>query len=231
MKAIILMAGMGQRLGKSIPKCLLELPRGETILGRQIRLLRPYCQEIIGVVGFQKELIMITHPEIRYVVNPLFSQTNNAASLRHAMEIVQKDDIIWINGDVVFTEKALRSLIDTSDNAVAVEFKKVYGEEMKFTIDEQGYIQSLSKTLPHASGEAVGIYKIRKKDFESFKDALRQCKATDYAPQAIMLAISKGLLFKAINVGIDQCIDVDFAFDLDQAWKMLEENEETPQKK
>ncbi len=63
MKAIILMAGIGSRLGKSLPKCLAEIPGEETILGRQLRLLRPLVDEIVGVVGFKKEIIMELHPE------------------------------------------------------------------------------------------------------------------------------------------------------------------------
>ena len=39
MKAVILAAGVGSRLGRPFPKTLSRLPGGETILGRQIRLL------------------------------------------------------------------------------------------------------------------------------------------------------------------------------------------------
>ena len=39
MKAIILAAGIGSRLGKPNPKSLTKLSTGETIIGRQIKFL------------------------------------------------------------------------------------------------------------------------------------------------------------------------------------------------
>ncbi len=38
MKAVILAADVGSRLGRPFPKCMSLLPDGEQILGRQIRL-------------------------------------------------------------------------------------------------------------------------------------------------------------------------------------------------
>lgn len=75
MKAIILMAGIGKRLGRSLPKCLTELPNGETILDRQLRFLRSYVDEIIAVVGFKKEIIMEVQPDILYVYNQISLRT------------------------------------------------------------------------------------------------------------------------------------------------------------
>ena len=53
MKAIILAAGIGSRLGKPHPKPLTELTTGETILERQIRHLSKVVggDNIIIVVG------------------------------------------------------------------------------------------------------------------------------------------------------------------------------------
>ena len=59
MKAIILAAGIGKRISKRLPKCLIPLPTGKTIIGNQIEILRANrIKEIIVVVGFKKEFIM-----------------------------------------------------------------------------------------------------------------------------------------------------------------------------
>ncbi len=57
MKAIILAAGMGSRLGKPHPKPLTVLSTGESILARQVRLLKELISEddIIVVNGFKKD--------------------------------------------------------------------------------------------------------------------------------------------------------------------------------
>lgn len=221
MKAIILMAGIGSRLGRSLPKCLLELPNGETILGRQIRLLKPYCDEIIGVVGFKKEIIMEMFPKILYVYNPSFIQTNTAKSLLVAMESIAEDDVLWLNGDVVFTEIALQRLLKTPGNAVGVEFRMVGEEEIKFTLDSEGYIREISKNIKDGLGEAVGINKIEKEAFKEFKAALERCDNGDYFERAIEFCIRSGLRFKAVDLGQDQCVEVDFVEDLDRAWRIV----------
>ncbi|BAH73474.1 NTP transferase domain-containing protein [Solidesulfovibrio magneticus] len=67
MKAIILAAGVGSRLGKPFPKALSQLPSGETIMGRQIRILRENgLSEIIVVVGFKMALLMEHFPSVLY---------------------------------------------------------------------------------------------------------------------------------------------------------------------
>ena len=60
MKAVILAAGIGSRLGKPHPKPLTELSTGETIMQRQVEALSEFVGEdnIIIVVGFKKDLIM-----------------------------------------------------------------------------------------------------------------------------------------------------------------------------
>jgi len=216
------MAGIGSRLGKSMPKCLTELPNGETILGRQIRLLKPYNDEVIGVVGFKKELIMEMYPGLLYVYNPLFIQNNTAKSLFMAMESIEEDDIVRINGDVVFSEDAFKRFAESSGDSIAVEFKEVMEEEVKFTTDKDGYIQEISKEVEHGLGEAVGINRIEKNHFEKLKIALKKCGEMDYFEKAIELCVKDGVKFKAVDIGSHQCVEIDFIEDLDRAWKIIE---------
>ena len=59
MKAIILAAGIGSRLGNSDPKPLTKLKNGESILYRQVEYLSEYIgiNNIITIVGYKKDLI------------------------------------------------------------------------------------------------------------------------------------------------------------------------------
>lgn len=75
MKFVILAAGIGSRLGKGVPKCLNELPSGESIIERQKRIFQKYSKEIYAVVGFKKEYIMELNTDLLYVYNHLFNQT------------------------------------------------------------------------------------------------------------------------------------------------------------
>jgi choline kinase len=77
MKAVLLAAGIGKRLGpigQEIPKCLLQIG-GQTLLERHVRALRKLgASPIIIVIGYKKELVerelAAKFPELR-VASPL----------------------------------------------------------------------------------------------------------------------------------------------------------------
>ena len=65
---IILAAGASSRMGT--PKALLDY-RGETFLGRLIRVLGAVCDPVIVVLGFHgDEIRAAAHDSTRFVVNP-----------------------------------------------------------------------------------------------------------------------------------------------------------------
>ncbi|MGE5598645.1 MAG: NTP transferase domain-containing protein [Bacteroidota bacterium] len=222
MKAIILMAGVGSRLGKPLPKCLTEIPGGETILGRQLRLLRPLVDEIVGVVGFKKEVIMELHPEMVYVYNPFFARTNTAKSLLTALQVLPADDdLLWVNGDVVFTEATLERVASTAGNVVGVTFGACGEEEIKFNLDGEGYIREISKQVRQPLGEAIGLNKVSGACAPALRDALARCTDRDYFERALELCNLDGVRFKAVDVGAEPCIEVDFIEDLQRVWTVF----------
>src|SRR5256885_17079981 len=85
LRAIILAAGKGSRLepvsGESV-KCLVELG-GMTLIERQFKYLRDCgINQIAVVVGYESERIQrICGPEVEYVENPIFAETNSLYSL------------------------------------------------------------------------------------------------------------------------------------------------------
>lgn len=168
MKAVILAAGVGSRLGRPFPKCLSMLPTGERILGRQIRIFRQFgINEIFVVVGFKKNLIMEEFPDVYYRYNPIYYITNTSKSLCCALEFLD-DDVIWCNGDVVFDEGVIRQVAAHEGNAVAVDRKKCGEEEVKYRADQDGLILEISKKVAAPEGEAVGVNRIQKMTSRSF---------------------------------------------------------------
>ena len=216
MKAIILAAGVGSRIGHRLPKCLTELPNGKTILENQIHLLNANgINEIIIVVGFKKELIMEYYPDVLYRYNPLFHVTNTAKSLMLAFQNATPDDTLWLNGDVYLESKVLERVIQTPGNVVAVNTAVVGDEEVKYRTDLNGYIVEISKKVVGAQGEAVGVNKISQNDFHLFYQKLQECKDQDYFERAMELAIADGVKFRPVDVGDLQCVEIDFRKDLE----------------
>ena len=91
MKAIILAAGIGSRLGNSNPKPLTKLKNDETILNRQVMYLSDYIGEdnIIVVVGYKNDLIMEAFPNLLYVYNNFYDTTNTSKSLLKALKKIE----------------------------------------------------------------------------------------------------------------------------------------------
>lgn len=218
MKAVILAAGIGSRVGNQLPKCLLSLPHGNSIMANQINLLRESgVREIIAVVGFKKEFIMEKYPGIVYKYNPFYHVTNTSKSLMMAMEGITEDDVIWLNGDVFLEIDVIKKVLSKRGNVIAVN-KAICGkEEVKYRTDSYGKIKRISKKVPKAEGEALGINKISKQDFAVFLDSLRKCENNDYFEKAIEICVTKGMEFLPVDISDLKCIEIDFKKDFERA--------------
>lgn len=222
MKAVILAAGMGTRLGTLIPKPLTSVVDEKTILDFQVEHLTKKLgpHNIFAVVGYKKEIIMESHPELTYVYNQAYAHTNTAKSLLSALERID-DDVIWMNGDVYFEGSVLDLLIDCPTSACLVNIAKVGDEEIKYSL-EGDFIKYLSKAVEKPVGEAVGINIIRKDDLPMFIEQLRAVEDKDYFEKALENLTVDGLL-KLTPVDLDGhfCQEIDFPEDLEQVQKFI----------
>ena len=226
MKVVILAAGLGSRLGNPFPKPLTPLKNGKSIMEMQTDFIaNKYGIDAINlVIGFKKNLIMERFPDLTYIYNPFFDRTNTSKSLLRALKKHQDKSILWFNGDVVFDQKILDELdqyIQKDQSFVAVNTSVVGDEEVKYTLIN-GYINQLSKQVINGEGEAVGINYIAAKDIGVFINRLEECDPNDYFEKGLELAILKdNIQVKAIDISKYNCMEIDFAEDLENANKML----------
>ena len=221
MKAVILMAGVGSRLGNPLPKCLTPLRRGYTILDHQLENLAPFAGNIIAVVGFKKELIQERHPHLLFACNPLFDRTNTSQSLLAALPQIHDEDILLLNGDVVFDPRIIPALLASEESCMAVVRCAVAEEEVKFSLCAEGRIASVSKSVAEPAGEAIGINLIRRRDLALVKAGLERCEPMDYFERGFEYAIDQGLRLAAIDVTALPCIEIDCIDDLNRAKEMI----------
>jgi len=216
MKAIILAAGIGSRLGKPHPKPLTKLTTGETILARQIRHLSNFIgkDNIIIVVGFKKDLIMEAFSSQLFVYNNIYDTTNTSKSLLCALNKINNEDVLWLNGDVVFDGNVLEPIINFEGSCMAVNTYSVAEEEVKYNVFEDGTINQVSKIISDGLGEAVGINKISKESLPQFIEELKNCDAQDYFERGIEFAIEKGMKIYPVDVSNHLCMEIDFNDDL-----------------
>jgi L-glutamine-phosphate cytidylyltransferase len=225
MKVIILAAGMGSRLDPTEnhePKALTKLANQQSILAWQLQALASY--ELLDhtwvVVGYRKEAIIEAFPDLGYIYNPHFQQENTSKSLLRALKKVD-EDVLWLNGDVVFRPIVLESLLNGDMSAMLVNRTVVGEEEVKYRATEEGRLLEVSKQVKNPQGEAVGINFFRKNDLTLLRQALEQCQPTDYFEKAIEVCIQQGQTIWTCPVKVEECTEIDFPKDLEHANQLI----------
>lgn len=228
MKVVILAAGKGSRLGQGdLPKPLTPLMTGKSILEHQLENLRSAISlhNIILVVGYHKEQIFQQFPDLLFVFNPDFAVENTSKSLLRALKKCQ-EDVLWINGDVVFHPSVLQAILQAPQTSMMVNMGPVGEEEVKYRQDSHGIILEVSKQVDHPQGEALGINYITKQDLPLLIQELEHCAPQDYFEKGIEACIEKGMIVRSVPIEHHLCTEVDFPEDLEkantliQSWKL-----------
>lgn len=221
---VILAAGMGTRLGRPFPKPLTPLKDGRSILRQQLENVYAAFgpkAEVLAVVGFKMEQIMEAAPTISFAYNEIYDQTNTSKSLLRALQVTGDRGVLWLNGDVVFHVGVLRRvqpLIERGESFVCVNTAAVGEEEVKYTVDADGYVAQLSKEVADALGEAIGINYVAPADKPVLIERLIEADDNDYFERGIELGIEKdGLRFTPVDISDLFAVEIDFPDDLERA--------------
>lgn len=221
---VILAAGMGSRLGRSLPKPLTALADGRSIMQQQhdnIRAAFGRDARITTVVGYRAETIVDAFPRVDYVYNDRYDQTNTSKSLLRALAASGRGGVLWMNGDVVFDPRVLGravELVEGDRSFVTVDTASVSDEEVKYTVDAEGFIADLSKVVVGGIGEAVGINYISARDKKTLQRHLQRVDDQDYFERGIELAIAEdGMRVEPLDISDLYAVEVDFAEDLERA--------------
>ena len=146
MKAIILSAGQGSRLGGMVsdrPKCLIDF-NGRTLLDRQLDTLAANgVEEAVVVTGFHDDRVEEAlakrggGPHVRTIFNPFFKVADNTGSLYMAREELSGDCLVW-NGDTLVSD-ALMARVVANDRAgicVTIDRKPGYDDDDMKVVEE-----------------------------------------------------------------------------------------------
>jgi choline kinase len=174
MKAIILAAGIGKRLGEisgNRPKCLLEFD-GISLLHRHITLLAEYgISDILVITGYRQNEIrasldaLALDINIQTEFNPDY-ESGSVISLWTAHAFLDSgDDIILMDADVLYDPAILLTLIETKhDNCFLLDRDFVPGDEpVKICVLDNSMVDFRKQIDPDLKfdyqGESVGFFR------------------------------------------------------------------------
>lgn len=239
MKAVILCAGVGSRLGAltaNCPKALLPIGK-QTILDRMLLSLQRYgVDSFVLVVGNKREAIeahvKIHYPRlpVQFVLNPRFAETNTSASLLLTREAVGSDSFVKLDGDLVFEDDVLEKLFaDQATNRVVVDTSVNLGDEEVKVVAQEGAIQRIGKKLPLAQcrGESIGIEWIHRNSTADLFAELERVVHRDqlvqeYYELAYDRMMQRGVPFRMVDITGLKWNEIDDLTDLQQAREMFE---------
>ena len=170
MIGMVLAAGVGRRLRPytdKLPKALIQVDGEKTILDIALENLASVgIDHVVIVVGYAAEAVQQRKAafERRYrlnltlVDNDKAEDWNNAYSMWTARDLMG-DGVLLVNGDTVHPVSVEETLLSSRGPAVLLavdSFKKLAAEEMKVTVDGEGALIRITKSMDPA--EAFGEY-------------------------------------------------------------------------
>ncbi|HET9145512.1 MAG TPA: phosphocholine cytidylyltransferase family protein [Sphingomicrobium sp.] len=190
MKAIILSAGQGSRLGHLVddrPKCLIDF-NGRSLLDRQLDTLEANgVHEAVVVTGFHDELVSQAiarrsgGPNIRTVFNPFYKVADNTGSLYMAREQLSGDCLVW-NGDTLVSTALMAKVVanDRSGICVTIDRKaEGYDEDDMKVVEDGGRLKAIGKRISEGvNAESIGLLAFRGGGAEQFREAIEAAMRT-----------------------------------------------------
>jgi L-glutamine-phosphate cytidylyltransferase len=166
LKALLLAAGSGSRLGAGVPKILVKVA-GVSILHRHLRslaLLGVLPGDVTVVTGFCDGLLSseCTRAGTGTVFNPEWRDPGTCSSFRVHEPV--SDELLILHGDLVWNAELVAPLQGIKGDVVIPfdPLRRTDAEAMKAEVRE-GRLLHLSKRLPpfRSAGESMGAFLVR----------------------------------------------------------------------
>jgi len=213
LKAVILAAGTGSRLGnltQDKPKCMLPIIDNKLLIDYQIEKLKEHGigeKDIFVIGGYQFNVLKkhLSKRRVNLIFNPKFREWNNIYSfflINDISAIAYNDDFLLLNSDTLFHKDILKCLLSCPKvNCIVLDiYKKLGKEEMKVLV-KNGKIVKFGKDIPTslAKGEYIGLAKFRKSELISLFDIINKLIKTGKTD--IWYEIAFNYVLDEINIG------------------------------
>ncbi len=210
MKALILAAGRGSRLGgytADRPKCLVDLD-GRTLLERQVAALRAAGADEVGVVtGWCADAVRDTGLPTFH--NPRWADSTMVESLAAAHNWLATASVLVSYGDIVYgATTALRLAESTAELAIAYDphweslwrsrFERPLDDAETFRLDDSGFVTDIGgrpRSTAEIEGQYLGLLRVTPPAWS----VVRELRARDERVRALDMT---GLLRHLVRTGL-----------------------------
>ncbi|MGH8502325.1 MAG: NTP transferase domain-containing protein [Gammaproteobacteria bacterium] len=170
MKALILAAGVGRRLGIDFPKCLLEFG-GKTLLQRHLEILKACGIDDLTIgVGHQAADIeralakLGVAQSVRLVENPDYAQGSIVTLWKLREQLTAADDALLMDADVLYDRRMIARLLESRHrNCFLLDRELELGDEPVKLCVRDGRLVEFRKHVEVACdylGESVGFFRL-----------------------------------------------------------------------
>ena len=242
MKGLILAAGMGTRLDpltRDCPKCMVHVA-GRPMMEFQLDALRRadirHCTIVLGYMADSvRDYFGTEYKGVRlsYVENADYAKTNNLYSFLLAKAGFD-DDLVLLEGDLVFDDRLVSQLVGTSEKNVAIVDQFRSDMDGTLILAQDGIATSMVLKADQGPGfdyspalKTVNIYKLSREtlidsivpEMESF---ITEGRTDQYYEAAFASLIELGRMNMAImHTEKSKWAEIDTLDDLREAEKMF----------
>ncbi|WP_309601969.1 phosphocholine cytidylyltransferase family protein [Sphingomonas sp.] len=234
MKAIILSAGQGSRLGHLTddrPKCLIEFG-GKSLLDWQLDTLADNgVDEVVVVTGFRDDQIEAClarrggGPMVRTAFNPFFKVADNLGSLYMVRGELTGNCLVW-NGDTLVSKALMARVVGNRAQdgiCVTIDRKGAYDDDdMKVIVDDDGRLRAIGKRIKEGvNAESIGLLAFRGGGAERFAEAIDRAMRTSEGTTIWYLRVIHHLAqngdVRTLDISGEEWGEVDFPEDVGPA--------------
>ena len=233
MKALILNSGLGSRMGditKNHPKCMTEISDTDTILSRQLKLLKNNgINDIVITTGYYDQVLinycnsLDLGLNIEFINNPIYRDTNYIYSIYCAKSYLN-DDIVLMHGDLVYEDSVLKDILNESNSVMTTSSTLPLPEKDFKAVVENNHIIKVGINYFDNAYAAQPLYKLNKKDWLIWLDSIISfCENGNtgvYAENAFNEVSNKCLIYP-YDVKDRLCNEIDNPEDLENVKKRI----------
>jgi L-glutamine-phosphate cytidylyltransferase len=235
-RAAILAAGRGVRMGGGTPKTLIPVSDGRGPLLQYILdgLKKAAIDDLLVVTGHRAEEVetFVTDnwgsEDVTFVRNMRYASWGNFHSVRVALDASPASDVLVVNSDIVVHPDVYRRVVDRSGDLVLAVQRKQRLDDEDMRVQLQGTrVLGVSKQLSRgrSHGEYAGVSLVRVSGHRAYGDIANEWEwraQTKGYYEDVYNAMADRVDVRAADVAAGEYAEVDTPEDLEAATTVIE---------